>query len=177
MKEIRNGARNAWKYLERDARHHHLTPHQRDLLQMCLEVFEERGRNNAERLEEATALRGVHQPIAQRARGGADRMRPILAPASRGPRFDPMPSGRSGAPGSGRRGCRGRGSVVVGPARALIRQNDMRRKFRDAIDIACDVYRERRRAADNESAYWGRREGFLRRFSNSVLGLRLSSSG
>jgi hypothetical protein len=70
----------------------------------------------------------------------------------------------------------GRGRVMVGDARALIRQNDRRREFRDVIDIACDVYRERRRDADNESAYWGRREGFLRRSSNSVLGPRPSSS-
>jgi hypothetical protein len=104
-------------------------------------------------------------------------MRPILAPASRGPRFDPLPLGGSGAPGSGGRGRRVRGRVVVGDAWALIHQNDMRHEFRDAIDIACNVYRERRRAADNESAYWGRRKGFLWRSSNSVLGPRPSSSG
>jgi hypothetical protein len=104
-------------------------------------------------------------------------MRPILAPVSRGPRPNPMPSGRSGASVSGGRGCGGRGRVMVGDTWALIRQNDMRPEFRDAIDIACDVYCKRRRAADNESAYWGRREGFLRRSSNSVLGPRPSSSG
>jgi hypothetical protein len=129
MKEIRNGARNARNYLERDARRPHLTSHQRDLLNIRLEFLDERRRNNAERLEEATALRGVHQLIAQRARarGGADRMQAILAPVSRGPRPNPMPLGRSGASVSGGRGHGGRGRVVVGDARALIRQNDMRR--------------------------------------------------
>jgi hypothetical protein len=146
---------------------------------MRLEVLEERRRSNAERLEEATALRGVHQSIAQRARvrGGADRNQPILAPASRGPRPNPMPSGRSGASGSGRRGSGGRGRVVVGDAWALIRHNDRRREIRDAIDIAVEVYRERQRASENEAAYWGRRAGFLRNASNNVLGPRPSSSG
>jgi hypothetical protein len=32
MREIRNGAQNAQKYLDRDARRPHLTTHQRDLL-------------------------------------------------------------------------------------------------------------------------------------------------
>jgi hypothetical protein len=104
-------------------------------------------------------------------------MRPILAAVSRGPRFDSMLSARPGAPDSGGRGRRGCGSVVVGDARALIHQNDMRHEFRDTIDIACDYYCEKRRAADNESAYWGRREGFLRWSSNDVLGPRPSSSG
>jgi hypothetical protein len=96
-------------------------------------------------------------------------MQPILALVSRGPRPNPMPSGRSGASVSGGRGRGGRGRVMVGDAQAIIRQNDMRRQFRDAIEIACDVYRE--------STYWGRREGFLRRSSNSVLGPQPSSSG
>jgi hypothetical protein len=55
-REIRNGAQNARSYLERDARRPHLTQHQRDLLEMRLEVYEERRRHNTERLEEATAL-------------------------------------------------------------------------------------------------------------------------
>jgi hypothetical protein len=156
MREIRNGARNARSYLERDARHPHLTQHQRDLLEMRLEVYEERRRSNRlrqNRHEEATALRGVQRSIAQKARG--------RAPASRGPRPNPMPLERSGASGSGRRGLGGRGCVVVGDARALIRQNDRRHEIRDAIDIAVEVYCERQRAADNEAAYWGRRAGFL----------------
>jgi hypothetical protein len=145
---------------------------------MRLEVLEERRRSNAERLEEATALRGVHRSVAQRARarGGADRNQPILAPSSRGPRPNPMPLGRSGASGSGGRGSRRRGRVVVGDAQALICQNDRRREIRDAIDIAVDVYRERQRAAENEAA-WGRRAGFLRNASNNVQGPRPSSSG
>jgi hypothetical protein len=106
---------------------------------------------------EATALRGVQRSVAQRARGrgGADRNQPILAPASMGPRPNPMPSGRSGASGSGGRGSGRRGRVVVGDARALIRQNDRRQEIRDAIDIAVEVYRERQKATDNEAAYWG----------------------
>jgi hypothetical protein len=143
-REIRNGARNAQKYLEREARHPHLTQHQRDLLQMRLEVYEERRRSNierqermknnadrlkeatAERLKEATALRGVKR--AQRARGRAG-IQPIPGPIARCPRFQPMPSGRPGAPRSGGRGFdrRGRGRVVVGDARALLHQADMRR--------------------------------------------------
>jgi hypothetical protein len=128
---------------------------------------------------EATALRGVQRSVAQRARGrgGADRNQPILAPASMGPRPNPMPSGRSGASGSGGRGSGRRGRVVVGDARALIRQNDRRQEIRDAIDIAVEVYRERQKATDNEAAYWGRRAGFLRNASNNVLGPRPSSSG
>jgi hypothetical protein len=39
-REIRNGARNARSYLERDARRPHLTQHQRNLLEMRLEVHE-----------------------------------------------------------------------------------------------------------------------------------------
>jgi hypothetical protein len=132
MKEIRNAARNVRKYLEKDVKYHHLTTHQRGLLQMLQEVFDERRRNSAAR----------------------------LAPTSRGHRFDSMPLGRPGAPESGGRGCRGRGRVVVWDARALICQNDMRCEFRDAIDIACDYYREERRAADNESAYWGGAKAF-----------------
>jgi hypothetical protein len=146
---------------------------------MRLEVHEERRRHNANRLEEATAFQGVHRSVAQRAaaRGGANRNQPILAPALRGPRPNPMPSGRSGASGFGVRGFERRGCVVVGDTWALIRQNKRRREIRNAIDIAVEVYRERQRAVDNEAAYWGRRAGFLRNASNNVLDPWLLSSG
>jgi hypothetical protein len=171
-REIRNSACNARSYLEREARHLHLTQQQRDLLETRLKVYEERRASNRlrqERFEEAAALRGVQRLLAQRARG--------RAPVLRGPRPNPMPSGRSGASGSGERGSGGRGRVVVGDARALIRQNDRRREIRDAIDIAAEVYCERQRAAGNEAAYWGRRAAFLQNAGSNVLGPRLSSSG
>jgi hypothetical protein len=171
-REIRNGARNARSYLEREAQRPHLTQQEHDLLEMRLEVYEERRASNRlrqERFEDAAALRGVQRSLAQRARG--------RAPVSRGPRPNPMPSGRSGALGSGGRGSGRRGRVVVGDAWALIRQNDRRCEIRDAIDIAAEVYCERQRAAGNEAAYWGSRAAFLQNAGDSVLGPRLSSSG